>query len=71
MMHIAEKSGMQIEFSYGEADAYLKLPKASNSSIVAEAVHAQAADIDYAVKKNIQQSKFLFSQIKSFALSAK
>ncbi len=71
MMHIAEKAGMEIEFSYGEADAYLKLAKANNSSIVAEAVHAQAADIDYAVKKNIQHSKFLISQIRSFALSTK
>ena len=71
MMHIAEKAGMEIEFSYGEADAYLKLPKPNNSSIVAEAVHAQAADIDYAVKKNIQHSKFLISQIRSFALSTK
>ena len=71
MMHIAEKAGMEIEFSYGEADAYLKLAKPNNSSIVAEAVHAQAADIDYAVKKNIQHSKFLISQIRSFALSTK
>ena len=70
-MHIAEKAGMEIEFSYGEADAYLKLPKPNNSSIVAEAVHAQAADIDYAVKKNIQQSKFLISQIRSLAISTK
>lgn len=71
MMHIAEKAGMEIEFSYGEADAYLKLAKPNNSSIVAEAVHAQAADIDYAVKKNIQHSKFLISQIRSLALSTK
>ena len=71
MMHIAEKAGMEIEFSYGEADAYLKLAKPNNSSIVAEAVHAQVADIDYAVKKNIQHSKFLISQIRSFALSTK
>lgn len=71
MMHIAEKAGMEIEFSYGEADAYLKLAKPNNSSIVAEAVHAQVADIDYAVKKNIQHSKFLISQIRSFTLSTK
>ncbi|MEN9295182.1 MAG: hypothetical protein RIS03_876 [Pseudomonadota bacterium] len=60
MMHIAKKAGMDIDFAYGEADAFLKLPASTNSSIVSEAVQAQMADIDYALKKNFQRSKTFF-----------
>ena len=31
MMHIAKKSGMKIEYAYGEADAYLSLTPADQS----------------------------------------
>ena len=67
MMHIAKKAGMAVEFSYGEADAYLRLPKPTSASIIKEAVQAQAADIDYAVKRNLKQSKFFLTQLWSFA----
>jgi predicted phage gp36 major capsid-like protein len=60
MMHIAKKAGMEIDFAYGEADAFLKLPASTNSSIVSEVVQAQMADIDYAIKKNFQRSKTFF-----------
>jgi RimJ/RimL family protein N-acetyltransferase len=60
MMHIAKKAEMDIEFAYGEADAYLRLKPATNASIVSEAVQAQAADIDYAIKRNVKQSKLIF-----------
>lgn len=69
MMHIAKKAGMSIEFSFGEADAYLTLPPLTNTSLVAEAVQAQVADIDYALKKNIRHSKSFFLNAFSFAAS--
>ena len=71
MMHIAKKAGMAVEFSYGEADAYLRLPKPTSASIIKEAVQAQAADIDYVVKRNLKQSKFLLTQLWSFATGNK
>ena len=43
MMHIAKKSGMKIEYAYGEADAYLSLTPADQSSIIAEMLQEQAA----------------------------
>lgn len=69
MMHIAKKAGMSIEFSYGEADAYLTLQPSSNTSIVAEAVQAQVADIDYVVKRNLRNSKSFFLNIWMLATS--
>jgi hypothetical protein len=71
MMHIAKKAGMAIEFSYGEADAYLKLAPATSTSLVAEAVQAQVADIDYAVKRNWRQSKSALLNLLPFATSTK
>ena len=71
MMHIAKKAGMAIEFAYGEADAYLTLEPYNNTSLVAEAVQAQVADIDYAVKRNLQQSKSAFMSLWPFATSIK
>jgi len=50
MMHIAKKAGMQIEYVHGEADAFLTLPSADQSSIVAEMLQEQAALFDYAMK---------------------
>lgn len=52
MMHIAKKAGMEIKREYGEADAYLHLPPPSAGSVLQEALHEQAALIDYAVKAN-------------------
>ena len=71
MMHIAKKAGMAIEFAYGEADAYLTLEPFNNTSLVAEAVQAQVADIDYAVKRNLRQSKSAFMSLWPFATSIK
>jgi RimJ/RimL family protein N-acetyltransferase len=70
MMHIAKKAEMDIEFAYGEADAYLRLKPATNASIVSEAVQAQAADIDYAIKRNVKQSKLIFSNFWPFSTAA-
>ena len=71
MMHIAKKAGMDIEFSYGEADAYLRLVPPDNSSIISEAVQAQVADIDYAIKRKFKNSKNIFLNIWPFATSTK
>lgn len=71
MMHIAKKAGMDIEFSYGEADAYLRLMPPDNSSIISEAVQAQVADIDYAIKRKFKNSKNIFLNIWPFATSTK
>ena len=70
MMHIAKKAEMDIEFAYGEADAYLRLKPATNASIVSEAVQAQAADIDYVIKRNFKQSKLMFSNLWPFSATA-
>ena len=56
MMHLAQKAGMSVEYAYGDADAYLKLPPANSSTIVEEAANEQWADFDYAVKANLKRS---------------
>jgi len=57
MMHLAQKLGMRVEFAYGDADAYLILPPANAQSILHEASQEQMADLDYALKANLKQSK--------------
>jgi len=57
MMHLAQKLGMRVEFSYGDADAYLILPPANAQSILHEASQEQMADLDFALKSNLKQSK--------------
>jgi hypothetical protein len=56
MMHLAQKAGMSIEYAYGDADAYLRLPPASSATIVQEAANEQWADFDYALKANLKRS---------------
>lgn len=56
MMHLSQKAGMRVEYAYGDADAYLKLPPANPSTIVEEAVNEQWADFDYALKENFKRS---------------
>jgi hypothetical protein len=64
MMHIAKKSGMRIEYAYGEADAYLSLPPADHSTILAEMLQEQAAVFDYALKRQAHRtSKFIESMM--------
>ncbi|MEJ2768635.1 GNAT family N-acetyltransferase [Mycetohabitans sp. B46] len=60
MMHIAKKAGMKIEYAYGEADAYLTLPPADPSSIMAELLQEQAAMFDYAMKRQVRRASQLF-----------
>jgi RimJ/RimL family protein N-acetyltransferase len=56
MMHLAQKAGMRVEYAYGDADAYLKLPPANPGTIVEEAANEQWADFDYALKENLKRS---------------
>jgi len=56
MMHLAQKAGMRVEYAYGDADAYLKLPPANSATIVEEAANEQWADMDYALKENLKRS---------------
>jgi len=59
MMHIARKSGMKIEYAYGEADAWLSLEPADHHSIVTEMMQEQAAVLDYAMKRLARQAQVL------------
>ena len=61
MMHLAKKAGMQVEYAYGDADAYLKLPPANPGTIVVEAANEQWADFDYALKANLKHSNDAWS----------
>jgi RimJ/RimL family protein N-acetyltransferase len=56
MMHLAQKAGMQVEYAYGDADAYLKLPPANPATIVEEAANEQWGGFDYAFKENVKRS---------------
>jgi RimJ/RimL family protein N-acetyltransferase len=60
MMHIAKKAGMKIEYAYGEADAYLTLAPADQSSIIAEMLQEQAAVFDYAIKRQARHASRIF-----------
>ncbi|CAM2174635.1 N-acetyltransferase domain-containing protein [Paraburkholderia sacchari] len=70
MMHIAKKSGMKIEYAYGEADAYLSLEPADQSSIIAEMLQEQAAVFDYALKRQARQASRLIETILPQAVAA-
>ena len=63
MMHIAKKSGMKIEYAYGEADAYLTLAPADQSTILAEMLQEQAAVIDYALKREARRTSKLLETL--------
>ncbi|WP_321931184.1 GNAT family N-acetyltransferase [Paraburkholderia guartelaensis] len=70
MMHIAKKSGMKIEYAYGEADAYLSLEPADQSSIIAEMLQEQAAVFDYALKRQARQARKLMETVLPQAVAA-
>jgi RimJ/RimL family protein N-acetyltransferase len=61
MMRLAKNAGMLVEYAYGDADAYLKLPPANPGTIVQEAANGQWADFDYAIKKNFKRSNDVWS----------
>ena len=62
MMHIAKKAGMEIHREYGEADAYLRLPPPSPSTVMQEALEEQFATIDYTFKATNRAAAKLFER---------
>lgn len=70
MMHIAKKSGMRIEYAYGEDDAYLSLPPADHSTIIAEMMQEQAALFDYALKRQARRTSKIIESFMPAALTA-
>ncbi len=66
MMHIAKKAGMEIHRDHGEADAYLKLPPASATTVLREAVEEQVASLDYTLKANARAAKKLLGTLPGF-----
>lgn len=58
MMHIARKAGMDVEYSYGEADAFLRLPPGNPQSVMLEAMQDQSAMIDYSIKQGFNRTMF-------------
>lgn len=70
MMHIAKKSGMRIDYAYGEADAYLSLPPADHSTIIAEMMQEQAALFDYALKRQARRTSKIIESFMPAALTA-
>ena len=70
MMHIARKSGMKIEYAYGEADAYLTLKPADQSSIITEMLQEQAAVFDYALKRQARNASKIFESFMPAAEAA-
>jgi len=63
MMHIARKAGMAVEYSYGEADAFLRLPPGSPHSVMLEAMQDQSAIIDYSIKQGFNRTLFNGKQL--------
>jgi hypothetical protein len=70
MMHIAKKAGMKIEYAYGEADAYLTLPPADQTSIITEMLQEQAAVFDYALKRQARRTSKLLESFMPTAAAA-
>ncbi len=70
MMYIAKKAGMKIEYAYGEADAYLTLPPANQTSIIAEMLQEQAAVFDYAIKRQVRRTTQLIESMVPSSIAA-
>jgi hypothetical protein len=49
---------MAVEYSYGEADAFLRLPSGSPHSVMLEAMQDQSACIDYSLKQGFNRNLF-------------
>jgi RimJ/RimL family protein N-acetyltransferase len=70
MMHIAKKAGMKIEYAYGEADAYLSLEPADQSSFFTEMMQEQAAVFDYAFKRQARRTSQMLNAFMPAAKAA-
>jgi hypothetical protein len=56
IMHIARKYCMEVEYYYGEAVAYLRLPPGNSQSMILEAMQDQSAIIDYSIKQGFKRT---------------
>lgn len=68
MLKIARNAGAIVEREGGEAEARLRLPPETLSSVIEEMVESQAAEIDYQLKSNAQRVDLLreiFGEIKA------
>ena len=70
MMHIAKNAGMEIQYEYGEADAYLTLPPSDSVSIMTELLQEQAAVFDYAFKRQARNASRMFGNLLPSAYAA-
>jgi hypothetical protein len=61
---------MSPRFTYGEADAYLTLSPADQSSIITEMLQEQAAVFDYALKRQARQASKMFESFMPAAEAA-
>ena len=66
MMHIAKKAGMLVEKSHGEADAFLRITPGNHASVLKEALEAQAAIVDYSIKRSVKQTLKIAKRIYRF-----
>jgi RimJ/RimL family protein N-acetyltransferase len=66
MMHIAKKAGMLVEKSHGEADAFLRISPGNSASFLKEALEAQAAIVDYTIKRSVKHSLNIAKRIYRF-----
>ena len=63
MMHIAKKAGMLVEKSHGEAEAFLRITPGNHASLIKEALEANAAIVDYSIKRSVKQGLKIVKQI--------
>jgi RimJ/RimL family protein N-acetyltransferase len=66
MMHIAKKAGMLVERSHGEAEAFLRIMPGNTASVIREALEAQAAIVDYTIKRSVKQGIKIAKQLYRF-----
>jgi GNAT superfamily N-acetyltransferase len=66
MMHIAKKADMLVERSHGEAEAFLRIMPGNKASELKEALEAQAAIVDYTIKRSVKQSIKIAKQLYTF-----
>jgi len=61
MLHLARKQGLQVAVSSGEAEAFVRLPRTSLTSLAAEAVAEQLGLFDHAQKAHWLALRSLWS----------
>ncbi len=65
IMTIAKRAGMDIQYDYGEADAYLALNARNLASLMTEAMNTQTSNWNYSFKSYIQKSEMWQEKLKS------